>query len=199
MSTPPTLLKKTVDKSPLLDNNDANKYRVKNMFFNKNKFVSGKNLGGGGPLANSKKYSSSFAEDKGNKFYFSFYKTNLMGDIKREDRLSSSSENNSFQSNDFSLANNDAGLKMINRLTRLGYKVNVPYFLYVLENLHILVEIGILPPLLDVDMKKSKEDSSVLEKWLNFQRCQSCLSQSELETKGKKSLFPEKYIFFIGR
>ena len=58
-----------------------------------------------------------------------------------------------YQNTSFALSNNYVGLKMINRLMELPCQINVPFLKYVIDNLHCLVEIGILPVL---DIKNSR-------------------------------------------
>lgn len=183
---------------------DLKKGKVNFFFFSEFGFIFVKAILGGGPLSSAKENREVFVErfkkDKEKNYtdFFCFYpQSSLLGDIPVRNFLLSKQLD--FQKSDFALSNNKTGVKMINNLMKLPCQVNVPIYKYVIENLHCLVEIGILPPLEvsnSPNIKENKRElSQTIEIWYDLHKDLLALDEKKKKTKiiftGKKIFLTE--------
>lgn len=210
MTCPPVLfedfnnLSKFDDKTSLYPKGRFSKsIKLKNFFFNTFGFTSAREILGGGPLYTSKKNTKIFAKSlnktnqeshiEGNagdriESVCSYQESSLLGDSSAINLLFSKQPY--FRKSDFALSNNNIGLNMVNSLMKLPCQINVPFFKYVIENLSPLVQVGLLPPLLSLEMINSnniktnkKQFLSLIETWYDFHNRLLALNKEETKTK----------------
>lgn len=186
-------------KTNLPSKSNSSKKKVKRLFFfNEFSFTSAREIIGGGPLSTSKKNKKMFArrfknikekhetEGQNDTDYLSSYPiSSLLGEIFAENLFFPKQPD--FQKTDFFLSNNQIGLNLINGLMELPCQINVPYLKYVLQNLHFLVEIGILPSLEirnSPDIKANKREfTALIETFYNYHTRLLALNEGGKKTK----------------
>lgn len=185
----------------------SRKKKLNLFFFGQFGFISAKDILGGGPLSSAKENRDVFVErfkkikDKNKTvdeidtdFCFFYPESSLLGDVPvTKFFLSKQPE---FRQTDFALSNNNVGLNMINNLMKLPCQINVPLYKYVIENIHSLVEIGILPPLEVANSpnieKTKRELAQIIEIWHDFHKRFLALN----ENKKKQKFFLQEKKFF---
>jgi len=155
-----------VFETPILNNADADKdFKPATFFYHDNGFYrSAKHYTKGGYLCNNSKYNNIFENSK-NKNYtqLTTAQTTLLPHNGVQDPLSNILKTELWKTTDLNIKQNSFVENTLQPLINKYYIINNPFLKYILENLHCIIECGLMPPLNNI------ADSDIA-RWIYFQR-----------------------------